>query len=155
FAFIWLALKKDKHFKHFTLSIFGWWICAPQLSQMGGNGYLIRTARTTNSYHWIMALILVVGYAIFITYQLFRKEENKKWFYELGRLNIIGIAIQFAWEFALLLGGIRPWVGAVSIQTLLINSFIETNLGMPIIFFIFTLVTNKWNDDLTKVQKQS
>ena len=34
---------------------------------------------------------------------------------------------------------------------LIINSLIETNLGMPIIYVIFHFFRNRWNEDLTKV----
>ncbi|MCM1514497.1 MAG: hypothetical protein NC090_05865, partial [Anaeroplasma bactoclasticum] len=43
-----------------------------------------------------------------------------------------------AWELALLVNGIRP-MNAFSIQTIVINSLIETNLGMPIIYGIYIL----------------
>ena len=37
-----------------------------------------------------------------------------------------------------------------SIRTLLVNSFLETNLGMPIIYGIYYLYSKKFNEDLTR-----
>ncbi|WP_304224955.1 hypothetical protein [Gracilinema caldarium] len=49
-------------------------------------------------------------------------------------------------EWSLLISGIRPplW------QPLVINSLIETNLGMPYIYLIHKQVTKTWKEDLTK-----
>jgi hypothetical protein len=37
-----------------------------------------------------------------------------------------------------------------SISTLLQDSLVETNLGMPYIYFIHKAVTSRWDDDLKK-----
>ena len=42
-----------------------------------------------------------------------------------------------------------------SIQTLLVNSLIETNLGMPYIYLIYLGVTKYFNEDLSKKNKDS
>jgi hypothetical protein len=47
--------------------------------------------------------------------------------------------VQFAWEAVLLLTGIRP----AGIQPLIVNSLIETNLGMPYIYLIFRMVNRE------------
>lgn len=144
FAFIWLAIKKDKYLLHYTLLILGWWLVVPTLSKMGGASNII-TTRTTNEYHWVMALILVVGYGALIIYDMF----GKKKVYNILTLNIIGITVQLGWELALLINGIRPW-NEMSVKTLIINSLIETNLGMPYIYLIYLLITKHFNEDLKK-----
>ena len=57
----------------------------------------------------------------------------------------IGVLVQFAWEGVLLITGIR------SMQTMpiIINSLIETNLGLPYLFLIHRAVMGKRNEDLT------
>lgn len=144
FCYIWLALKKDKNFIQYMFLIFGWWLIVPTLSKMGGEASII-TMRTTNEYHWVMALILVVGYGGFIIYELLNKTEKSK----LLWLNLIGISIQFAWEIALLINSIRPW-NEMSVKTLIINSLMETNLGMPYIYLIYLTVSKHFNEDLSK-----
>lgn len=144
FAFIWLALKKDKYFLHYTLLILGWWLVVPILSKMGGASNII-TIRTTNEYHWVMALILVIGYGALIIYDMF----GKKKVYNILLLNAIGITVQLGWELALLINGIRPW-NEMSVKTLIINSLIETNLGMPYIYLIYLTITKHFSEDLKK-----
>ena len=145
FAFIWLCLKKDKYLKEWLILIIGWWLIAPTLSQMGGDSATIVTSRTTGSYHWIMALLLVIGYLMLIIYNMVTKTKmvNILW------LILIGVSVQFAWEFSLLINGIRP-MNEDSIMTIIINSLIETNMGMPYIYLIYLFVGKKYNDDLTR-----
>ena len=144
FAFIWLCLRKDKYLVMWLLLIVGWWLVAPSLSKMN-NSVIITTSRTTNSYHYIMAIILVAGYLGFIVYNLFTKKKmiNLLW------LNLICISVQFAWEASLLINGIRPMNGE-SVTTLLVNSLIETNLGMPYIYLIYLFVSKKRNEDFSR-----
>ena len=149
FAFIWLCLRKDKYLKEWLLLIIGWWLICPTLSQIGGDSYPITTSRTTNSYHFIMGFILIIGYFGLIIYNILTKKKM----INLLFLNLIGISVQFAWEFSLLINGIRP-LNESSIMTILINSLIETNLGMPYIYLIFIFINKKYNEDLTLVKKK-
>ena len=148
FAFIWLCLKKDKDLKYWLLLIVGWWLVCPAIATLGGDA-TIKTYRTTNAYHGIMAIILVVGYLILIIHDLVVKDKTKR--SPILTLNLIGISVQFAWEFALLVHGIRPFNDA-SFMTLIVDSLIETNLGMPFIYLIYKFVSRKRNDDLSKPQ---
>lgn len=142
FAFIWLCLGRDENLKEWLILIIGWWIAAPSLV-LNGSGTVITTFRTTSAYHGVMAAILIIGYLAAIIYNL--KSENKK--IPVLRLNAIGFSVQFFWEFALLVNGIRPLNGA-SIVTLIINSCIETNLGMPYIFLIYCFITGRLQENL-------
>ena len=57
--------------------------------------------------------------------------------------------MQFCWEFALLVNQIRP-MNENSIMTLLVNSIIETNLGLPYMYLIYIAVSKRFKDDLSK-----
>ena len=144
FAFIWLCLRKDEYLKCWLTLIIGWWLVLPSITVAGGENN-IQTYRTTNQYHYFMAIFLVVSYLTIIIYSLFTKKKliNVLW------LNLIGISVQFCWEFALLINGIRPFNEA-SIQTILINSLIETNLGLPSMYLIYLGVNKFFNEDLTR-----
>lgn len=146
FAFIWLCLSKDKYLKYWLFLIVIWWLVIPSVTIFGGDNN-IKTYRTTNAYHTYMAIILLVGYFGLTIYSLFTKKKmiNILW------LNLIGISVQFFWEFSLLINGIRPY-NENSIKTLLINSLIETNLGMPYIYLIYLLIKKHFNEDLKKVE---
>lgn len=146
FAFIWLCLRKDEHLKNWLLLIIGWWLMVPLIASLGGPNN-IQTFRTTNQYHSYMAIILCVGYGGLLFYNLLTKKKQ----IPLLWLNAIGISVQFSWEFALLIHGIRP-MNANSISTIIVNSLLETNLGMPYIFLIFLWINHYISEDLKKVE---
>lgn len=144
FAFIWLCLNKDKHLAYWIGSIITWWLFAPLFLKVPST--IIKTVRTTSAYHWPMLIILLVGYAIFIIWDQIKNKAKWKTLPLLLKLNVIGISIQLLWEAALFIGGIRPH-NELSYQTLIIDSLIETNLGMPYIFFINLFVYKHFQED--------
>ncbi len=149
FVWIWLALKKDKYLKEWTLLIFIWWIACPILSKMVPSQE-IHIQRTTGQYHWIMALILFISYLGVIIYNLIVKNKEER--IQIVRIFLIGVIVQLMWELALLLGGIRS--SSLSFEqkilTLTINSLLETNLGLPLMMLIYVFTTSKVNEDLSK-----
>jgi len=151
FIFIWMCLSKDKYLKIFTILILGWWLIIPTLAKFGEMeifnntvlNYQIMTMRETKNFHWIMALFLVIGYGSYIAYIVINDKDNlKENIKNLIILNIIGMATQFMWEMPLLLNGIRP-MNDTAIQTLLINTVIETNSGMVYFYLFHKLITKK------------
>ena len=97
-----------------------------------------------------MALILLVGYVGGIVYNLLQKDKDKH--FPLLRLLLIGIAVQFCWEFSLLIGGIRSdgfgW--EQKLHTIAVNSLLETNLGAVPIYCIYILITQRFTENLKK-----
>ncbi len=150
FAWIWLWFGKDKHLLEWSLLICVWWISAPLLaSTFGANMATIKIWRTTGAYHGYMALILFAGYAAAIVYNLLQRDREKR--FPLLWMLAIGITVQFAWEFSLLVGGIRSAEfasAADKITTLVVNSLLETNLGAVPIYCIFIAVTQRFTEDL-------
>ncbi|HMQ50113.1 MAG TPA: hypothetical protein PKA00_22020 [Saprospiraceae bacterium] len=140
FAWIWLLLDRDKYSVEWSLLPILGWITIGQLSTNFGADFTeISISRGTGAYHGVMALILCFGYLYVVIHNLKGKEKvNILW------LIAIGVGVQFAWEVSLLISGIRPplW------QPLIVNSLIETNLGLPIIYFIHKYVTKRWKEDL-------
>ena len=101
-----------------------------------------------------MALILFVSYAAAIVYNLLQKDKEKR--FPLLWLLAIGILVQFAWEFSLLIGGIRSAELASSgskLMTRVVNSLLETNLGAVPIFCIFVLVTSRFTENLKRRER--
>lgn len=145
FAWIWLLLDRDGHAIEWSLLPILGWVTIGQLSSAFGAGFTeISISRGTGSYHGIMALILCLGYLYIVFSNLSGKERvNILW------LMAIGIGVQFAWEASLLISGIRPplW------QPLVINSLIETNLGMPFIYYIHKHVTARRTESLDVVRR--
>lgn len=143
FAWIWLLLDKDgRAVEWSTLTIAGW-VAVALLSQNFGSSFpLVTIHRGTTVYHGVMALILLAGYAFLILKNLHNGPA--------ARVNIlwllaIGIGVQFSWEFILLISNIRP----AGILPLVVNSLVETNLGMPYLYLIHSAISGRFNADLT------
>lgn len=133
FAWIWLLLDRDGRAVEWSALIVTAWLAIALLSQNFGAVFpAIHIQRGTGEYHGAMALILFAGY-LFIILQNLRGMEK----ISILRLMAIGIGVQFAWEAVLLVTGIRP----AGFGALVINSLIETNLGLPYIYFIHRAVT--------------
>lgn len=144
FVWIWLWLKKDAYFKEFTVLIVAGWFCAGLLDQSFGASFTqITISRGTGAYHGVMAAILFIGYAGAAIWNL-RKPKQER--IDIIWLLITGIGVQFAWEAALLLCGIRP----AGIMPLIVNSLIETNLGMPYIYAIQRALLKRRGENLKK-----
>ena len=151
FVLIWTWMSKDRHVTEITAFILIWWIVAPMLSQsFGGSLPQVTIWRETNGYHGYMALILLAGYSAAIVYNLLQKDRSKRM--PLIRLLAIGIAVQFCWEFTLLIGGIRSdgfdW--EQKLNTIVINSLLETNLGAVPIYCIYVAITARFAENLRK-----
>ncbi|MFN2159941.1 MAG: hypothetical protein ACK2TW_08320 [Anaerolineales bacterium] len=145
FSWIWLLLDRDRFSVEWSLLPIIGWIAVALLSQnLGKNLQQISIYRTTSAYHGVMALILFVGYLYLVVHNLRTEEKGD------GRVNLlwllaIGIGVQFSWEFILLITGIRP----PEIMPLLVNSLVETNMGMPYLYLIHRSVSAKLNQDLS------
>lgn len=150
FTWIWLALSKDEHLLEWSLLILGWWFCCPLLTQtFAGDAQPIVIQRITGAYHGYMALILFIGYLGVIVYNLWQQDRDRR--IDIPWLLAVGILVQFGWEAGLLLGGIRSagleTIGA-KLQTLVVNSLLETNLGMPYVYCIFAAYSAKFTEQM-------
>lgn len=145
FAYIWILLRKDKEMYPLVFLLLVWWFMAPIL--LASSPAAITTRRTTGEYHWIMAALLLVGYIGLVIHALFSKQKS----YSILRLFLIGVSVQFFWEAALLVGGIRPFT-ETALLTLVVDSLLETNLGMPYIWLISFYLYQWRNEDLSKYQ---
>jgi hypothetical protein len=136
FAWIWLLLDRNGRAVEWSTLIVTAWLAIALLSQNFGAWFsVISIQRGTGAYHGVMAAILFAGYLYVIIQNLRGKEKiNILW------LMAIGIGVQFSWEAVLLVTGIRP----AGLGALVVNSLIETNLGLPIVFFIHRAVTRKF-----------
>ena len=158
FVWIWMWLRRDRCLVEWTVLIVGWWFCAPLITQTITERFLpdqaahpIVIQRTTGAYHGWMALILLAGYLATIIWNL-RHEDNTTHQVRIPWLLAGGILVQFGWELALLLGGIRS-AGLTmedALKPLIVNSLLETNLGMPYVYLIFLAVTARWTETLTR-----
>lgn len=155
FAWIWLWISRDKNLFEWTTLILGWWLCCPLLTKtFGPHDYTITIWRETGAYHGWMALILFVGYVLLFVWNMSRKKKNER--VNIPWLLIIGILVQAGWEIGLYLGGIRSanlgvtGMNVSALSPMIINSLLETNLGMPYIYIIFIAVSRRYTESLKR-----
>ena len=128
-AWAWLLLDRDSRGVEWSILAVSGWLAVAFMSASFGAGFpVIRIQRGTGAYHGVMALILAAGYGALIVRNLAVPGPRV----DLLRLLAIGVGIQAAWELVLLLSGIRP----PSLVPFVVNSLLETNLGMPYLFLI-------------------
>lgn len=149
FAWIWLWVQKDENLLEWSVLILLWWFCCPLLTQtFGGSAAPIVIQRTTGAYHGYMAALLFAGYLFVIIWNLAHKKKDEKM--PLLWLLAIGILVQFGWEAGLLIGGVRSagFGLADKLRPLIINSLLETNLGMPYIYMIYLWYSSRFTESL-------
>ncbi len=140
FAWIWLFLDKDKRIIEWSSLIVIGWLSTALISQsFGSNFAVIHISREVGSYHGWMAIMLFAGYAFVIIRNLMSDNRERL---PILKMLFIGIFVQFSWEAILLITGIRPqgW------NPLVINSLLETNLGIPYIYFIHKVITKRFSE---------
>lgn len=143
FAWIWLWLDNKGHKLEWSLFIISGWFATALLSKSYGASFpIISISRGTADYHGIFALLLFIGYALLIIHNLKVKEKARK--INIGQILAIGVLVQGSWELVLLITGIRPQ----GIMPLVINSLLETNMGLPYLFFIHRAVTGRFRKEM-------
>jgi len=141
-AWIWLLLDRDGNAVEWSALPIIAWIAVALLSQnLGAHLPLTTIERGTTDYHGVMALLLCTGYFYLIWRNLAAKPGHKV---GILRLLAIGLGVQFSWELVLLLTSIRP----AGVIPLLVNSLIETNMGMPYLYLIHRAVSGRMDEDL-------
>lgn len=147
FVWIWLWLNNDGKRLEWSVLIMSGWLCTALLSQnFGAATRAISIARGTSSYHGVMALILFVGYAYLCVKSIRAKNAGAEKI-PLGSILVIGILVQGAWEFILLITGIRP----AGFMPLIVNSLLETNLGLPYMYLIHKAVSKRRGEDFKPI----
>ena len=144
-AWIWLLLDRDGNAVEWSaLTVMGWITVAFLSQNFGATFPIISIQRGTTTYHGIMALILIAGYLYLIMSNLQMQTAGKV---NILWLMAIGIGVQFSWEFVLLISNIRP----TGFLPLVVNSLIETNLGMPYLYLIHKMVSSCINKNMTAI----
>ena len=143
FAWIWLWLDRGKHVLEWSLLFIIGWLATALLSQSFGSSFqMISIQRGTTSYHGVMAFLMLIGYLILIIKNIRTNKRPEK--VNILWILSIGILVQFSWEAVLLISGIRT----MGIMPLIVNSLIETNMGLPYLFLIHRAINNRYTEDL-------
>ena len=147
FVWIWLWLDRDGHALEWSLLIVTGWFCTALLSQNFGGAATIAIMRGTMDYHGVMALLMFVGYTLLCIHNIRCRPEEKvplKW------ILAIGVLVQFGWEFVLAVTGIRN----LSLNTIITNSLLETNMGLPYLYLIHRSVNKRFGENLKPVKER-
>lgn len=145
FAWIWLLFDRDGRGIEWSVLVIIAWVAVASLSQGFGDDFaLISISRGTARCHAVMALVMATGYLYLIIRNL-RAAPGER--VNLLRLLAIGIGIQFSWEAVLLLFGIRP----TGLMPLIVDSLVETNLGIPYLYLIHRAISRRFKEDLKSV----
>jgi hypothetical protein len=144
FAWIWLLFDREGHGREWSIFIIAGWMAVALLSQSYGGGFDQITISRGTAYHGAMALIMFAGYGWLIIRNLRAAPGDRV---NLLWLLAIGIGVQFSWEAVLLLTGIRP----AGLMPLIVDSLVETNLGIPYLYFIHRAISRKYREDLSRV----
>jgi len=143
FAWIWLLLDRDGHTVDWSLLIVAGWLTVALLSQNFSRDFAqITISRGTADYHGIMTAIMFIGY-LWLLLRNLRSARGAK--VNLLRLLAIGVGVQFSWEAVLLLSGIRP----MGVIPLIVDSLVETNLGLPYLYLIHQAISKRFGERLT------
>ncbi len=143
FAWIWLWLDGDGHKLEWSLFIMSGWMCTALLSQSFGAGFAeISIRRGTTAYHGLMGVFLFVGYGLLCVQNIRAKKAEDK--APILQILLIGMLVQGSWEFILLITGIRP----AGFGPLLVDTLLETNMGLPYLYWIHKAVMGRRQEDL-------
>jgi hypothetical protein len=145
-AWIWLWLDRDRYLKEWSILIVTGWLFVALFSQsLSAHAWAISISRGTGDYHGVMAVLLFVGYGGLCVYNLLQRDREKR--APLLWILAIGLLVQFSWEAVLAVAGIRDR----SLDTLIVNSLIETNMGLPFFYLIHRYVTGKRDEEFKPV----
>ncbi len=134
-AWMWLWFaEKENRFEWSALIIIAWFSIAVITAGLGKSFAHITMSRGTGGYHWIMAVFLICGYGFLLFKNLSVKNISNK--IDIKSIFIIGLLVQFSWEAVLFITGIRQ----AGIHTLVVNSLLETNMGSPYMYLIYSAV---------------
>jgi len=143
FSWIWLWLDRDGRALEWSILYIMGWLSTALLSQnFGATFTAISIHRGTASYHGVMAFLMLAGYIILIIKNLKNNDNSRK--INIGWILAIGILVQFSWEAVLLVTGIRT----MGVMPLIINSLIETNMGLPYLFLMHFAMSKRFREDL-------
>ena len=146
FAWIWLWLDRDRRTLEWSLFVVTGWLFVALFSQnLGYDDTAISIHRGTAGYHGVMALLMFVGYGLLAIYNIRQRDEQRRM--PLLWILACGIIVQLSWETVLALAGIRN----LSWNTLIVNSLLETNMGLPYLYLMHRAVSRRWNEGLERV----
>ena len=137
---VMFRLRDWKKRVYWTVLLYvGWFIIAFLPKILPLNDDTVDIVRHMAENRWAQIGMVLGGYLILIILKYTWKPFKNVTWLQLGFLFLTGFLVHFAMEITLLSAGIRPISEAWTV--LLFNSFLEFNTGVPILYFIWKLIT--------------
>jgi len=122
-----------------TLFLYGGWMATALISQHAGiDDRTIQTGRDMSDARVIQVALVAGGYLLLLLLKYTWRPMKSLTFPRMLYLFLIGILVHFAMEVTLLASGIRPAENYVHV--LLFNSLLEFNMGVPILYILWTAI---------------
>jgi hypothetical protein len=132
-----------------TLFLCGGWLATALISQhVGIDDRTIQTGRDMSNARIIQVALVAGGYLLLLLLKYTWRPMKSLTFPRMLYLFLIGILVHFAMEVTLLASGIRPAENHVDV--LLFNSLLEFNMGVPILYILWTAIKSTKVHDTSK-----
>ena len=132
-----------------TLFLYGGWMATALISQHAGiDDRTIQTGRDMSNARVIQVALVAGGYLLLLLLKYTSRPMKSLTFPRMLYLFLIGILVHFAMEVTLLASGIRPAENYVHV--LLFNSLLEFNMGVPILYILWTAIKSAELHDTSK-----
>jgi hypothetical protein len=132
-----------------TLFLYGGWLATALISQHAGiDDRTILTARDMSHARIIQAAMVVGGYLLLLLLKYTWQPMKSLTFRRMIYLFCVGMLVHFGMEITLLASGIRP--AGDYVHVLLFNSLLEFNMGIPILYILWTAIKSADLHDTSK-----
>jgi len=132
-----------------TLFLYGGWLATALISQhVAIDDRTLHIGRDMSNARIIQVALVAGGYLLLLVLKYTWRPMKSLTFPRILYLFLIGILVHFAMEVTLLASGIRPAENYVHV--LLFNSLLEFNMGVPILYILWTAIKSTKVHDTSK-----
>jgi len=122
-----------------TLFLYGGWMATALISQnLNMDDRTIDIGRDMSNARIVQVAMVAGGYLLLLLLKYIWRPMKSLSFPRILYLFVIGVIVHFGMELTLLASGIRPAENYVDV--LLFNSLLEFNMGIPILYILWTAV---------------
>jgi len=125
-----------------TLFLYGGWMATALISQhVAIDDRTINIGRDMSNARIVQVAMVAGGYLLLLLLKYIWRPMRSLTFRRMLYLFVIGVLVHFGMEITLLASGIRPAKDYVDV--LLFNSLLEFNMGIPILYILWTAVRSR------------
>lgn len=125
-----------------TLFLYGGWMATALISQnLSIDDRTIDIGRDMSNARVVQVAMVAGGYALLVVLKYIWRPMKPLTLRRVLYLFGVGVVVHFGMEITLLVSGIRPARDYVDV--LLFNSLLEFNMGIPILYILWTAITSR------------